>query len=115
LLSASLPADQTGLIKTLEARVREKTTGQAMDGVWTELLTHLDNEFKTTLTGLVGAQQMLAESDLHEDQQDYLELSMQATEHLIFLVEHLKTLTALGRTSALEKIEQTEFGQAETQ
>lgn len=86
-----------------------------MDGVWTELLTHLDNEFKTTLTGLVGAQQMLAESDLHEDQQDYLELSMQATEHLIFLVEHLKTLTALGRTSALEKIEQTEFGQAETQ
>lgn len=115
MFTPSFPASQTGLIKTLEERVREKTAGQAIDGVWTELLTHLDTEFKTTLTGLVGAQQLLIESDLKDDQRDHLELGMQATEHLIFLVEHLKTLIALGRTSVLEKIEQTQFQQAESQ
>lgn len=94
------------------ASVRERArNGDGLDQLKTEFLASLNHEVRTPLSGIIGLTDLLLETELNPDQQEYVASARLCAENLLELLSTALEYSAL--TAGTLKLDQYEFGLAE--
>ncbi|GAB5401838.1 MAG: hypothetical protein Aurels2KO_00690 [Aureliella sp.] len=99
--------------KRFEQELRDaKDIAEQANATKTEFVANVSHELRTPLTGIMGLQELLAQSDLDKRQQNYNELSKVSASNLLSLIDDLLDFSKIE--SGRIEIEQAEFDVAET-
>ncbi|PLX17683.1 MAG: hypothetical protein C0601_06540 [Candidatus Muiribacterium halophilum] len=81
--------------KAEEAMKKAKEEAEAADRLKSEFLANMSHEIRTPMTSIVGFAELLEETELREDQRDYLRFIKRSSDHLLVLINDIMDLAKI--------------------